>query len=142
MEGLVRQQWLIPFFPLVAAAIQSLLKREQRKLSAALTIGAMSASCIVALRAFFATIGGGHGEHHDIGRAVWNFTWFEFGTTKLQLGFILDPLTAGMAAMVTFVGLMIFINATGYMAEDENFTRFFCFMSLFADRKSTRLNSS
>ena len=51
---------------------------------------------------------------------------------SLQLGFILDPLTAGMAAMVTFVGLMIFINATGYMAEDENFTRFFCFMSLFA----------
>src|ERR1043166_8487377 len=37
-----------------------------------------------------------------------------------------------MAATVTFVGLMIFINATGYMAEDENFTRFFCFLSLFA----------
>jgi len=129
MDELVRQQWLIPFFPLVAAAIQSLLKRSQRKLSASLTIGAMSLSCIVALRSFFGTLGG---EHH------WpffrNFTWFQFGTThtQLQLGFILDPLTAAMAAMVTFVGLMIFINATGYMAEDENFTRFFCFMSLFA----------
>jgi NADH-quinone oxidoreductase subunit L len=127
MEALIGQQWLIPFFPLVAAAIQSLLPRSQRKLSAGLCIGAMSLSCIVASRAFFATIGG---EHH------WplfkNFTWFEFGSTQLQLGFILDPLTAGMAAMVTFVGLMIFINATGYMAEDDNFTRFFCFMSLFA----------
>src|ERR1043166_8782084 len=137
MQDLVKQQWLIPFFPLVAAAIQSLLKRQHRKLSGALSIGAMSLSCIVALRAFFATAGG-----HQEGPAIANFTWFEFGTTKLQLGFILDPLTAGMAAMVTFVGLMIFINATGYMAEDENFTRFFCFMSLFADRKSTRLNSS
>src|ERR1041385_8259061 len=125
MHDLVRQQWLIPFFPLVAAGIQSLLRREQRKLSGTLSIGAMSLSCIMALRAFFGAMAG---DHHE----VWNFTWFEFGTTKLQLGFILDPLTAGMAAMVTFVGLMIFINATGYMAEDENYTRFFCFMSLFA----------
>jgi proton-translocating NADH-quinone oxidoreductase chain L len=34
--------------------------------------------------------------------------------------------------MVTFVGLLIFIYSTGYMAEDENFTRFFCFLALFA----------
>jgi NADH-quinone oxidoreductase subunit L len=34
--------------------------------------------------------------------------------------------------MVTFVGLLIFIYSTGYMAHDENFTRFFCFLSLFA----------
>ena len=132
MEELVRQQWLIPFFPLVAAAIQSLLKRPQRKLSAALSIGAMSVSCILALRALFATLGGGHGGEHEVTRAIWNFTWFNYGGTGMQLGFVLDPLTAGMAAMVTFVGLMIFIFATGYMAEDENFTRFFCFMSLFA----------
>ncbi len=127
LHELVRQQWLIPFFPLVAAAIQSLLPRGQRKLSAGLTIAAMTLSCIVALRAFGATMG-----EHESARAVANFTWFTFGTTKVELGFILDPLTAAMAVMVTFVGLMIFINATGYMAEDENFTRFFCFLSLFA----------
>ena len=34
--------------------------------------------------------------------------------------------------MVTFVGLLIFIYSTGYMAHDENYARFFCFMSLFA----------
>src|SRR5439155_22874711 len=42
------------------------------------------------------------------------------------------PLTAAMALMVAFVGFWIFVNATGYMAEDDNFTRFFCFLSLFA----------
>ena len=131
LHELARQQWLIPFFPLVAAAIQSLLPRSQRKLSAGLTILAMSASCVVAVRAFWATLGV-HGEEHETVRAIANFTWFTFGTTKLELGFILDPLTAAMAVMVTFVGLMIFINATGYMHEDENFTRFFCFLSLFA----------
>ncbi len=137
MHELVKQQWLIPLFPLVAAAIQSLLPRDQRKLSAGLTITAMAASCVVASRALWATFDGpsaalGAGGHHEVARAIWNFTWFKVGNAGLDLGFVLDPLTAGMAAMVTFVGLMIFINATGYMAEDENFTRFFCFMSLFA----------
>ncbi|HVM61219.1 MAG TPA: NADH-quinone oxidoreductase subunit L [Verrucomicrobiae bacterium] len=130
LQQLAWQQWLIPFFPLVAAAIQSLLKRPARKPSAALTIVAMGLSCILALRAFFATLGSG--EHHEVERAIFNFTWFKFGTTSLELGFILDPLTAGMAAMVAFVGFWIFVNATGYMADDENFTRFFCFLSLFA----------
>src|SRR5881296_702802 len=37
-----------------------------------------------------------------------------------------------MVMMVTFVGLLIFIYSIGYMAHDENFTRFFCFLSLFA----------
>jgi NADH-quinone oxidoreductase subunit L len=48
------------------------------------------------------------------------------------LGWILDPLSAIMLVMVSFVGLLIFIYSIGYMAQDENFTRFFCFMSLFA----------
>jgi NADH-quinone oxidoreductase subunit L len=131
LQHLARQQWLIPFFPLVAAAIQSLMKRPARKPSGALTIIAMGLSCVFALRAFFATIGSGS-EHHEVERAIFNFTWFKFGTTSLGLGFILDPLAAGMAVMVAFVGFWIFVNATGYMADDENFTRFFCFLSLFA----------
>jgi NADH-quinone oxidoreductase subunit L len=115
-------------FPLIAAAIQSLLPRTARKFSAGICITAMGISCVLALRAFAATIAG----DHEVTRAVANFTWFKFGTTNLNLGFVLDPLTAGMAAMVTFVGFWIFVNATGYMHDDENFTRFFCFLSLFA----------
>jgi NADH-quinone oxidoreductase subunit L len=132
LEHLVRQQWLIPLFPLVAAAIQSFLPRKARTISWVLTIGAMAISCGLALRALLATIEASRHVDGETVRAVWNFTWFQFGNASLDLGFVLDPLTAGMAAMVSFVGLMIFINATGYMAEDENFTRFFCFLSLFA----------
>jgi len=127
MNDPVKQQWLIPFLPLVAAAVQSLLPRGARKLSAGICLTAMGASCVLALRALIGTLG-----HHEAERAVWNFTWFDYGTTTLQIGFILDPLTAAMAAMVAFVGFWIFVNATGYMHEDENFTRFFCFSSLFA----------
>jgi NADH-quinone oxidoreductase subunit L len=45
---------------------------------------------------------------------------------------VLDPLSAIMLVMVSLVGLLIFIYSTGYMEHDENYTRFFCFMSLFA----------
>src|SRR5207247_176057 len=54
------------------------------------------------------------------------------GDGWLRLGWVLDPLTAIMLLMVTFVGGLIFIYSVGYMAHDENFTRFFCFLSLFA----------
>jgi len=129
LQHLAQQQWWIPLFPLVAAAIQSLLPRGQRKLSAGLCIVAMGVSCVLALRALLATLGTGH---HEVERVFFNFTWFHFGTTQLDMGLILDPLTAAMAAMVSFVGFWIFVNATGYMADDDNFTRFFCFLSLFA----------
>jgi NADH-quinone oxidoreductase subunit L len=51
---------------------------------------------------------------------------------SVDLGWVLDPLAAIMLVMVSFVGLLIFIYSVGYMAHDENFTRFFCFISLFA----------
>ncbi len=51
---------------------------------------------------------------------------------SVPLGWVLDPLAAIMLVMVTFLSLLIFIYSLGYMAHDENFTRFFCFMSLFA----------
>src|SRR6266550_2594031 len=102
LEHLAKQQYLIPLLPLLAAAVQSLMPRGQRKLSAGLCLLAMGAACVLAVRAFLATLGH-HGEGHEVVRAVANFTWFSFGNTSLDMGFILDPLTAGMAAMVTFV---------------------------------------
>src|SRR4029079_18716147 len=63
---------------------------------------------------------------------VVNFSWLTVGTQAVELGWVLDPLSAVMLVMVTFVGLLIFIYSTGYMEHDENFTRFFCFLSLFA----------
>ena len=70
--------------------------------------------------------------HGEPAREVFNFPWLQFGGEWLQLGWMLDPLTAVMLVMVSFVGLLIFIYSVGYMAHDENFTRFFCFLSLFA----------
>src|SRR4029077_14080374 len=70
--------------------------------------------------------------HGTAVREVVNFSWIQVGTAQVELGWVLDPLAAVMLVMVTFVGLLIFIYSTGYMEHDENYTRFFCFLSLFA----------
>jgi NADH-quinone oxidoreductase subunit L len=122
--------WLIPVLPLIAAGVGALLKQAQRKLAAGLAIGAMGVSFLLSCIAFLATLQTPAGS--AVFRDVFNFPWFDIGETSLRLGFILDPLTAIMLVMVTFVGLLIFIYSVGYMAHDENFTRFFCFLALFA----------
>ena len=122
---IVRYLWLIPVLPMLAAGIGALLKRTQRRVSAALAIGAMSVSLVLAIFAFVRML-------IDPTRQVVNFRWMQFGDQWVTLGWLLDPLAAVMLVMVTFVGLLIFIYSLGYMAHDDNFTRFFCFLSLFA----------
>ena len=130
MNWIVQNLWLIPALPLAAAALTALARRPQRRFAATLAIGSMALAFFLSCTAFIATLGAHSGL--DVERQVYNFNWFQFGDAWLKLGWVLDPLTAIMLVMVTFVGLLIFIYSVGYMAQDENFTRFFCFMSLFA----------
>lgn len=122
--------WLIPAVPMMAAGIIAVLKQPRRKLASGLAIGSLAFSLILALAAFGHVLAGWASGHAV--REAANFTWLQFGTTTVDLGWVLDPLSAVMLVMVTFVGLLIFIYSTGYMAHDENYTRFFCFLSLFA----------
>src|SRR5206468_8409805 len=59
------------------------------------------------------------------------YTWLESGDLKLSIGFLVDPLTATMMVVVTFVSLMVHIYTIGYMADDPGYTRFFSYISLF-----------
>jgi NADH-quinone oxidoreductase subunit L len=122
--------WLIPAVPIAAAGIAALLKQKQRLASATLAILSISFSLMMAVSAFAHVLG--EWSHGLPTRETVNFTWIHVGATHVDLGWVLDPLSAAMLVMVTFVGLLIFIYSIGYMAHDENFTRFFCFLSLFA----------
>src|SRR5580704_3900678 len=122
--------WLIPAVPILASGAIALLKQPKRRTASTLAIGSLAFSLLLALIAFAHVLSGwAHG--HAV-RETQNFTWFQFGGTNVDLGWVLDPLSAAMLVMVTFVGLLIFIYSTGYMAHDDNYTRFFCFLSLFA----------
>jgi len=116
---------LIPLLPLLAAALTCGLQNGRR--AAGLAIAAMLGSCGLALAAFNQAWGMGQGEH-----ATFDIPWLTVGDTAIPLGFVLDPLNGAMVAMVTFIGLLIFIYSAGYMKDDRRMARFFCYLSLFA----------
>jgi NADH-quinone oxidoreductase subunit L len=59
------------------------------------------------------------------------YTWMVVGGLKMEIGFLVDGLTAMMMCVVTFVSLMVHLYTVGYMAEDEGYNRFFAYISLF-----------
>ncbi|WP_310645821.1 NADH-quinone oxidoreductase subunit L [Limnohabitans sp.] len=59
------------------------------------------------------------------------YTWMVVGGLKMEVGFMVDGLTAMMMCVVTFVSLMVHIYTIGYMEEDEGYNRFFSYISLF-----------
>ncbi|MFM8619258.1 MAG: proton-conducting transporter membrane subunit [Opitutaceae bacterium] len=117
--------WLIPALPLLAAGIGAFAPRTARRAVAGAAIAAMAISFLLSCGALVTAL------RDPAVHAVHNFPWFDLGHGTLRLGWLLDPLTALMCVMVSFVGLLIFVFSTGYMAEDANFKQFFCFLSLF-----------
>ena len=59
------------------------------------------------------------------------YEWLSIGGLKMEVGFLVDGLTAMMMVVVTFVSLMVHIYTIGYMEEDPGYQRFFAYISLF-----------
>ena len=59
------------------------------------------------------------------------YTWMTVGDLKMEVGFMVDGLTAMMMCVVTFVSLMVHVYTIGYMEEDDGYNRFFSYISLF-----------
>ncbi len=59
------------------------------------------------------------------------YTWMTVGSFQMNVGFLIDPLTALMMTVVTFVSLMVHIYTIGYMVDDDGYNRFFAYISLF-----------
>ncbi|MEM9101923.1 MAG: NADH-quinone oxidoreductase subunit L [Pseudomonadota bacterium] len=59
------------------------------------------------------------------------YTWATINSLTLEVGFLVDNLTAMMMVVVTSVSLMVHIYTIGYMKEDPGYQRFFCYISLF-----------
>ncbi len=59
------------------------------------------------------------------------YEWMVLGDFKMEVGFLVDGLTAMMMCVVTFVSLMVHIYTIGYMEDDPGYQRFFSYISLF-----------
>ena len=59
------------------------------------------------------------------------YTWLVTDGIPFEIGFLIDSLTSTMMMVVTFVSLMVHIYTIGYMKDDDGYTRFFAYISLF-----------
>jgi NADH-quinone oxidoreductase subunit L len=117
----------IPLAPLVAAIISGLFCSVlPRWVAHTLTIAGVAIS--FGLSAHVA----GSIFLHDA--PVFNDTvyqWLVSDGVGMEVGFLVDELTALMMVVVTFVSLCVHVYTIGYMAEDDGYNRFFSYISLF-----------
>jgi len=120
----------VPLAPLAGSAIAGLLGTKffgnvvGRKVSHTATILGVLIALIISVQTLLAVIDG----------ATYNgtlYTWMTVAGLKLEVGFLIDSLTAMMMCVVTFVSLMVHIYTIGYMKDDDGYNRFFSYISLF-----------
>ena len=113
----------VPTLPFIAFVANILAGRWLKTRAAWLSIATSTLACVIALPICWAVFNGGHFAHQT--------TWLMLGTTPLQFGYLMDPLSATLLFMVTIVGTLIQIYAAGYMHGDPRYSRFFAYVSLF-----------
>jgi len=118
---------LIPLLPLIAAAIAGIGGRVIGRVGAhTITILAVAVSCglsMYVLKQLYAD-----GVPTFDGAA---YTWLVSDGVHIDVGFLIDRLSALMMAVVTFVSLCVHVYTIGYMEDDPGYTRFFSYISLF-----------
>ena len=120
----------VPLAPLVGSALAGILGTQfggnwiGRRLSHSLTILGVLVAFILSAMTLKDVIGGARFNETL-------YTWMVVGGLKMEIGFMVDTLTAMMMCVVTFVSLMVHIYTIGYMEEDEGYNRFFAYISLF-----------
>ena len=121
-----RHLLLIPMLPLAAALVAGLGGRlVGRAGAAAVTIAAVAASCWLSVQSLLALLHGAPAFNGPV------YTWMFSDGVDMQVGFLVDRLSALMMAVVTFVSLCVHVYTMGYMHDDPGYKRFFCYISLF-----------
>jgi NADH-quinone oxidoreductase subunit L len=113
--------------PLAASIIAGLFGKQIGRIGAhSITILGVAISCVLSCRVLYMMA--------FQGMAPFNgtvYTWLLSDGVQMQVGFLVDHLTALMMAVVTFVSLMVHIYTIGYMHDDDGYQRFFSYISLF-----------
>jgi len=120
--------WLIPILPLFGAALNGLLgPRASKSATNAVALGAPFASLAVALWTIWQYMGSA-GYPEAFVQTLYPWT---VGPLKIDVAFMLDPLSCVMTFVVTFVGFLIHVYSVGYMAHEKGYQRYFVYLNLF-----------
>ena len=122
--------WLIPALPLAGFAIILLFGRRLGDPKAGYLATLMcSAAFVVTVGIFFDLLSKPAEERQHVYRL---FSWVPVSSLKVDLSFLVDPLSITMCLFVTGVGALIHLYAIGYMHGDPRFSKFFLYLNLFA----------
>ena len=125
MAGMKLLYLTVPLAPLAGALIAGLFGWAiGRAWSHRVTIGLMMV-CFAASVAVFVDVLGGNAFNGTV------YTWATVGDVRLEVGFLIDRLSALMMVVVSGVSLLVHIYTIGYMEEDPGYSRFFSYISLF-----------
>ena len=119
---------LIPLLPFLGAALLMLFGRKwSRDTVVAVAVGMIAGACLVAFDAYFLALpdAGAAGLHDSVG------TWIAAGPLHIDLAFQLDALSGLLCLIITFIGFLIHVYASGYMEHDPDYARFFAYLNLF-----------
>ena len=116
----------VPLAPLVGSVVAGLFgKQVGRRGAHSVTILGVLISFVLSAMTLKAVVVDGAHFNATI------YEWMVVGGLKMEIGFLVDGLTAMMMCVVTFVSLMVHIYTIGYMAEEDGYQRFFSYISLF-----------
>ncbi|MCE5220647.1 MAG: NADH-quinone oxidoreductase subunit L [Clostridium sp.] len=120
--------WMIPIFPAITFLIIAFITKSFKRTSSLIAIAGMFVSFIFSLGVFYEVITSKVSINQPVEYAV---SWLSV-PIKIEAGVLIDPLTAIMLVIVTFIGLLVEIYSLGYMKGEEGFSRFFANLSLFS----------
>ncbi|MCL4531914.1 MAG: NADH-quinone oxidoreductase subunit L, partial [Actinobacteria bacterium] len=122
---MIEYAWLIPVFPFAAFVLISFVFRPWKQFSGYVAVAGILASFLLAVPVFQQVLGGAHIEKA--------FTWLPLAGSSngLEIGFLVDPLTAIMLIVVTSISFLVILYSQGYMHGDPGYSRYFAFISLF-----------
>jgi NADH-quinone oxidoreductase subunit L len=113
--------------PLIAAIIAGLFGRQVGRAGAhTVTILGVATACGLSMYVLWAQLTGAAVVYNET-----VYQWMSVGDINMEVGFLVDRLTALMMVVVTFVSLMVHIYTIGYMHDDDGYQRFFSYISLF-----------
>ena len=117
----------IALAPLVAAVVAGLFGKSIGKAGAhGITILAVGISCVLSFYVLYQILFQAQAPYNGV-----VYTWLISDGVTMDVGFLIDRLSAMMMVVVTFVSLMVHIYTIGYMDEDPGYQRFFSYISLF-----------
>ncbi|MGH2624845.1 MAG: NADH-quinone oxidoreductase subunit L, partial [Sphingobacterium sp.] len=123
--------WLLPLIPLIGFVILGLLrKRLPKTLISIIGCGTILLSfllsCCIFNEVYQLRSQGGDGV---LLQQVFN--WFTVGDLSIDIGFLVDPLSAVMLLIITGVGFLIHLYSVAYMSHDDGFGKYFSYLNLF-----------